>query len=283
MRNLRLTLAYDGTDFHGWQRQPSAPTIQECLESAIERLLGERVVVYGSGRTDAGVHAMGQVASLKTQLAIPCQNLVKALNDLLPPTVRIKDAREVPDKFHARYDVGSKTYRYRILQAPFCSPFVWRFVWHYPYLLDRTRMAPAARLIEGKHDFTSLAASVGEGLNGSPEDREHHHGAPIQDSADAVLGTSAPAAKEDDNRGGMVRTIFSSQILWRPRTQVLIYEVRGSGFLHHMVRNIVGTLVEVGKGRLAPEDVGRILEARDRRLAGPTAPAQGLCLVQVEY
>ena len=283
MRNLRLTLAYDGTDFHGWQRQPNVPTIQQCLESAIEKILDERVVVYGSGRTDAGVHAMSHVANFKTQRAIPCQNLVKALNDLLPLTVRIKEAREAPDRFHARYDVRSKTYRYRILQSPFCSPFVWRYVWHYPYPLARTGMAAAARLIEGKRDFTSFAGSVGEGVYGSPEEREHHREAPLQDSADRDLGASEPAGKEDDSRGGMVRTIFSSRILWRPRAQFLIYEVRGNGFLHHMVRNIVGTLVEVGKGRLAPEDVGRILEARDRRLAGPTAPAQGLCLVQVEY
>ena len=136
MRNLCLLIAYDGTDFHGWQRQPNALTVQECLESAIERILGEKPQVYGSGRTDTGVHALNQVANFQTGCPIPCENLVKALNDTLPPTVRIKDAQEVSPQFHARYDVRSKTYRYRILQAPVCSPFLWRFVWHYPFPLD---------------------------------------------------------------------------------------------------------------------------------------------------
>src|SRR5208337_2350776 len=154
-------IAYDGTDFHGWQRQSNALTVQECLESAIERILGERAQVWGSGRTDAGVHALNQVANFKTDCPIPCDNLVKALNDALPPTVRIKESHEVSPKFHARYDVRSKTYRYRILQAPVCSPFLWRFVWHYPFPLDIERMAEAAKLFEGERDFTSFAAADG--------------------------------------------------------------------------------------------------------------------------
>jgi tRNA pseudouridine38-40 synthase len=272
MRNLHLVLAYDGTDFHGWQRQPGLPTIQETLEGCVERVAGKRVDIWGSGRTDAGVHALGQVANFKTECPIPCQNLLKALNHVLPPTVRVKEVHEVSEKFHARYDVRAKTYRYRILQAPICSPFLWRFVWHYPFPLDHRQMAEAGRLIEGEHDFTSFAATpdaaVGEGPCGPPANRERPEGASL---------------KRRQPGGEMVRRIFVSRILWRPRTSMLVYEVSGNGFLHHMVRNIVGTLVEVGRGKLAPQDVARILAARDRTLAGPTAPAQGLCLLKVEY
>ncbi len=250
MRNIRLVLAYDGTDFHGWQRQPAAPTIQGCLEEAIQKLTGASVQVYGSGRTDAGVHALHQVANFQTVSSIPGPNLVKALNDLLPPTVRVKAADEVAPAFHARYDVRSKTYRYRILQTPLCSPFLWRFVCHHPYPLDRARMAEAAKFFQGEHDFTSFAGADGQ---------------------------------DDEDTKSMVRVIFRSRLLWRPRTSMRVYEVTGNGFLHHMVRNMAGTLIEVGRGKLAPRDVPRILAARDRTQAGPTAPAQGLCLVKVEY
>ncbi len=284
MRNIRLVLAYDGTDFHGWQRQPNLPTIQECLESAVEKVIRERVVVWGSGRTDAGVHASHQVANFKIQCGIPCENLLKALNNLLPLAVRVKEASEVDQAFHARYHVRAKTYRYRILQAPSCSPFISRFVWHYdPHPLDRKRMAEAARLIEGEHDFTSFAASEGSAdvsTDTNPLGLPTLPGEP----SDADLGRSASAKHQ---KGGdstsMVRTIFSSRVLWRARPRILIYEVCGNGFLHHMVRNMVGTLVEVGKGRLEPADIAKILKARDRRLAGRTAPARGLCLVKVEY
>ncbi len=279
MRNIRLELAYDGTDFHGWQRQPKVPTVQETLEVAIQRILGEQVTLWGSGRTDAGVHALNQVANFKTNCRIPCENLLKALNDVLPPTVRVKEAQEVSENFHARYDARSKTYRYRILQAPTCPPFIWRFVCHCPFPLDRERMAEAARLIEGEHDFTSFASfdglAVGEGLVAAPTPP----GAPLRGSPPR----RAPSQAAHGGRGQMLRKIFSSRILWRPHPRILIYEVCGSGFLHHMVRNLAGTLMEVGKGKLGPQDIVRILEARDRTLAGPTAPAQGLCLVRVEY
>jgi tRNA pseudouridine38-40 synthase len=250
MRNIRLVLAYDGTHFHGWQRQPAVPTIQGCLEETIQKLTGASVQVYGSGRTDAGVHALHQVANFQTVSSIPCPNLIKALNDSLPPTVRVKAADEVAPTFHARYDVRSKTYRYRILQTPLCSPFLWRFVCHHPYPLDRARMAQAAQFFQGEHDFTSFAGADGQ---------------------------------NNEDTQSMVRVIFRSRLLWRPRTSMLVYEVTGNGFLHHMVRNMVGTLIEVGRGKLAPCDMPRILAARDRTQAGPTAPAQGLCLVKVEY
>ena len=258
-RNLRLVVSYDGTDFHGWQRQPDAATVEECLESAIELVLGEKVQVYGSGRTDAGVHALNQVANFKTACSIPCENLLKALNNSLQQTVRIKDVSEVRLGFHARRDARWKTYRYRILRSPLASPFINRFVWHYPFPLNIGRMARAAKLFEGKHDFTSFAA------------------------ADASVAQALVPVLQDKAEATLVRTILSSRILHRARTCMLIYEVTGSGFLHHMVRNIVGTLVEVGRGKLEPRDVARILAARDRTLAGPTAPAQGLCLTRVEY
>ena len=250
MRNIRLIMAYDGTDFHGWQRQPDAPTIQSSLEEALQHLTGVPSPVCGSGRTDAGVHAVHQVANFQTASTIPCANFVKALNDLLPPTVRIKNAEDVAPAFHARYDVLRKTYRYRILMTPVCSPLLWRFVCHHPHPLDRARMAQAAGLLEGEHDFTSFAAAD---------------------------------AHDDEDAKSRVRTIFRSRLLWRPKSSLLVYEVIGKGFLRYMVRNMVGTLMEIGRGKLVPGDIPRILAARDRTQAGPTAPAQGLCLVKVEY
>lgn len=251
MRNLRLLIAYDGTDFLGWQRQPQATTIQGTLEAAITKVISEPVKLIGSGRTDAGVHALGQVANFACSSSIPDANLVKALNDALPPTIRIREACEAPSAFHSRHSAQAKTYVYRILQAPVALPFINRYVHHYPYRLDPERMSEAARLLEGERDFTSYAAS--------------------------------PDAGEDSANGGAVRTIYSSRIIPRPRSSVLVYRVRGRGFLRYMVRNIVGTLIEVGRGKFQPEDMLRILEARDRRLAGPTAPAKGLCLMSVEY
>jgi len=253
MRNIRLTLAYDGTDFHGWQRQPQAPTIQEELEARIAKITGAHATLYGSGRTDAGVHAAGQVANFKTESPIPCPSLVKALNDILPVAIRVRKAEDVPAAFHARYSAKAKTYRYRILQAAICPPFLARYVYHHPYPLNGRRMARAARMLEGQHDFTSFAGN---------------------DSARKEMGL-----REDSN----VRRVLHSRIRVRRELQVMVYEIRGSGFLHHMVRNIVGTLLEIGNGKLSPDDIPAILSARDRSKAGPTAPASGLWLVKVEY
>jgi tRNA pseudouridine38-40 synthase len=252
MRNIRLVIAYDGTEFHGWQRQPRVATVEELLEARLAKIVGKPVKLYGSGRTDAGVHASGQVANFKTACSIPCQGLMLALNSALPPSVRVRSVQEVSAAFHARHDAVAKVYRYRILQSPVCPPFLWRFVYHYPYPLNHRRMAQAAREFEGEHDFTSFAGT------------DH-------------------AAKAGKRKGSNVRRIFSSRVVWRKDLALAVYEVRGSGFLHHMVRNIVGTLIEVGSGRLSPDDVIPILEARDRSRAGPTATARGLCLVRVEY
>lgn len=250
MRNLKLTLAYDGTGFCGWQVQPAVPSIQGTLASAIGRITGEKVLPQGSGRTDAGVHALAQIATFQTESVIPCANFVVALNDVLPASIRVLEVNEVPEDFHARKSATAKTYRYRIYRQAICPPFLARYEWHYPYPLDEAAMEQAAPLIDGEHDFTSFAAVD-------------------------------PEKNTEGQQSSNVRTIFSSR--WQQRDDELVYEVRGSGFLHHMVRNLVGTFVLVGKGTLKPQDVVTILKARDRSAAGATAPACGLYLVNVEY
>jgi tRNA pseudouridine38-40 synthase len=259
-----LTLAYDGTDFAGWQVQPHAATIQGTLVSVIGRLTGENVLPQGSGRTDAGVHALAQVASFSTASPIPTENFMRALNDILPPAIRVLEVHEVPPEFHARRSVRAKTYRYRILREPVCSPFLARYVWHFPYPLDEEAMARAAGEIVGEHDFTSFAAADPERETRSSNHQGHE-------------GTR----REVETVVSNVRSIFSSS--WDRVGSELVYSVRGRGFLHHMVRNLVGTFVLVGKGTLRVEDIARILAARNRTAAGATAPASGLFLVSVEY
>lgn len=250
MRNLKIVLAYDGTDFSGWQVQPQGATIQGTLASAIGRLTGENVLPQGSGRTDAGVHALAQVASFTTESTIPCGNFLKALNDILPGTVRILQVCEAPLDFHARKSARSKTYRYRMYREAICPPFLGRYVWHYPYPLDEAAINQAAGLVCGEHDFTSFAAV----------DPERGH---------------------DDAEPSNVRRIFESG--WNRDGAEFVYTVRGNGFLHHMVRNLAGTFLLVGKGTLQPRDLLRILSERSRSAAGATAPAAGLFLVEVEY
>ncbi len=262
-RNLKLTLAYDGTDFNGWQVQPDAATIQGTLASAIGRLTGENVLPQGSGRTDAGVHALGQVASFSTDSPIPTDNFLKALNDVLPASIRVFDVSEVAAEFHARRSAKAKTYRYRIFREPVCPPFLARYVWHFPYPLDEEAMARAAKEVVGEFDFTSFAAVDPEREAGP----SNHQG--------------EGAHTEGEKFASNVRKIFSSS--WDRQGDEFIYTVRGSGFLHHMVRNLLGTFILVGKGTLQVEDIQRILEARNRSVAGATAPASGLFLVNVEY
>jgi tRNA pseudouridine38-40 synthase len=249
MRNLKLVLAYDGTDFAGWQVQPESATIQGTLASAVGRVTGEKVLPQGSGRTDAGVHALGQVATFAIQSSIPAENLVSALNDVLPAAIRVLEAAEMPPAFHARKAAHAKTYRYRMYRGSICPPFLARYVWHYPYPLDEGLMQQAASAIIGEHDFTSFAAV-------DPE-------------------------RKKEEEGSNVRRILSSG--WERQEDELVYTVRGNGFLHHLVRNLVGTFLLAGKGTLQPSDITRILEARTRSAAGATAPASGLYLVSVEY
>jgi len=255
VRNLRLILSYDGAEFAGWQVQPGRTTVQGALASAIGRLSGENVLPQGSGRTDAGVHALAQVASFASASAIPTENWLRALNDILPASIRVLEVTEAAPEFHARNSARAKTYRYRIHRGAVCPPFLARYVWHYPYPLEESAMVAAAGVVVGEHDFTSFAAV-------DPERVERM------------------AAAENVTTSN-VRTIFSSS--WTREGEELIYTVRGSGFLHHMVRNLVGTFLLAGKGTVSLEDLRRILDARDRTAAGPTAPASGLYLVEVEY
>jgi tRNA pseudouridine38-40 synthase len=268
MRSLKVTLAYDGAEFAGWQVQPGLPTIQGALASAIGRVTGEKVLPQGSGRTDAGVHALGQVASFSIASPIPVANMWAALNDVLPASVRVLDVAEMPPEFHARKNARSKTYRYRMYREPICPPFLARYVWHHPYPLDELAMQKAAPLIIGEHDFTSFAA-VDPERNREVNVEQARAEVPNEKGAALLIG------------GDNVRRIFESS--WQREGGELIYSVRGSGFLHHMVRNLVGTFLLVGKGTLSAEDITKILKAQSRSAAGATSPAQGLYLVKVEY
>ncbi|MFZ1132835.1 MAG: tRNA pseudouridine(38-40) synthase TruA [Terriglobales bacterium] len=260
MRNLKLILSYDGSDFAGWQVQPGRTTVQGALASAIGRLSGENVLPQGSGRTDAGVHALAQVASFATASTIPEENWMRALNDVLPASIRVLEVVEAAPDFHARKSARAKTYRYRIHRAAVCPPFLARYVWHYPYPLEESLMMAAADVVVGERDFTSFAAV----------DPERVERMAAEENVRNAYG-----------RTNNVRTVFSSS--WIRDGEELIYTIRGSGFLHHMVRNLVGTFLLVGKGTLSREDLKRILDARERSAAGATAPASGLYLVAVEY
>jgi tRNA pseudouridine38-40 synthase len=263
MRNLKFTLAYDGAEFHGWQVQPGLPTIQAALAEALRRVTGENALPQGSGRTDAGVHALGQVASCEVESKIPTGNLLIAVNDILPAAIRVLQVEEAPPEFHARKSAHGKTYRYRICRGTTCPPFLARYVYHHPWPLDERAMMKAAEAVLGEHDFTSFAAVDAE----KKEDKN---------------GVVSKSTVPHDQRCSNLRTIFLSR--WERAEEELVYTVRGSGFLHHMVRNLVGTFLLIGKGSLKAEDMGRILQARERAAnPGATAPASGLYLVSVEY
>jgi tRNA pseudouridine38-40 synthase len=289
-RNLKITLAYDGSEFHGWQVQPGLPTVQGALADCLKHLTGEDVLPQGSGRTDAGVHALAQVASVQLESPIPPDNLVIALNDMLSPSVRVNSVQVVPDDFHARHSAKAKTYRYRIYRGDVCPPFLARYVYHDPYPMDEDAVIRAADHVVGKHDFTSFAASdpdrsarIAEAA--AEEVTKKEMGAPFwPSSGQGGAGQGGEVEEHGEPSHGSVtnvRTIHSS--LWARTREELIYTVRGDGFLHHMVRNLVGTFLLVGKGSLKVSDVPTILEARNRSAAGPTAAACGLYLVSVEY
>lgn len=275
-RNLKLVLSYDGADFSGWQVQPDRPTVQGALAAALERVTGTHVLPQGSGRTDAGVHALAQVAScaLEFDSAIPSQNLVRALNDLLPPAVRVLSVEDAPPDFHARHSARAKTYRYTIFRGSICPPFLARYVYHHPFPLDDAAICRAAPWVVGEHDFTSFAA-VDPEAQARVEARVEAGDPPAKARVEARVEAGDPPARSN------TRTIFSST--WERHGDELIYTVRGSGFLHHMVRNLVGTFLMVGKGSLDEAGFRRILDCKNRSAAGATAPASGLCLVSVEY
>jgi tRNA pseudouridine38-40 synthase len=251
MKNIKLTISYDGADFHGWQFQLGIPTIQGALNDAARKITQENIVVHGASRTDTGVHALGQVAHFRTQSALSAAEFQRALNALLPPAIRVVTAEEVGREFHSRWLAQAKTYRYRIYHGRVLPPFEYRRALHYPWPLDEGAMAVAARQFEGQHDFTSFAASSG--------------------------------SEEGDRDRNMVRVLYSSEIVRERDGGEIDYLVRGQSFLRYMVRKIVGTLIEVGKGRLAPADIPALFELRDRSRSGPTVPPEGLYLVSLEY
>jgi len=301
MTQWKIILAYDGTPFHGWQVQPDLSTIQGNLADAIYRIARERVLPQGSGRTDAGVHALGQVATFALDAPIPPANLHRALNRCLPASIRVLSAEIVPPDFHARHSAIRKTYEYRIFPIQgfrppqfrrdggaegvsgtrdlICPPTLAPFVWPCPWPLDLTALNRAAQHVLGTHDFTTFAASdpdlaarsttsclapnaPGTGLSGAEE-----HGR---------VDFAAPEPHKTP-----VRSITHSE--WHSEYGMLIYRVTATGFLHHMVRNLVGTFVQCGADRLDPDSVPTLIAARNRSVAGPTAPSTGLFLVDVVY
>jgi len=242
---LKLVIEYDGTAYHGWQRQAADRSIQAEIEKALAVMTRQEVSLAASGRTDAGVHALGQVAHFTCETAITSEEFLKGLNSLLPDDIVIKSCEKMPADFHARYDARRKTYRYRILNRPVPTAVDKRFVWHVRKKLDLDAMQTAAAYVVGEHDFK------------------------------AFEGTGSP-------RSSTLRTIYKAQ-LSAASAGHLVFEIEGDGFLRYMVRNIVGTLVEVGRGKLTSGDFKTILESRDREQAGATAPPQGLFLVKVDY
>jgi tRNA pseudouridine38-40 synthase len=284
LQTWKLTLAYDGTNFRGWQVQPDVRTVQGELQSALGRITGESPLPQGSGRTDAGVHALAQVASFALAARIPAENLQRALNRTLPPSIRILEARTVRSTFHARHSAVAKTYEYRLFLDAICPPFLAPYVYACPWPMDLAALQHAAQLFKGEHDFLSFAATDPDLTSRSLNPVAKPIQKPIQEPVQEFISRTA-FQLDAPTATTTVRRIFSSA--WEERStecgSLLVYRIRGSGFLHHMVRNLVGTMLEVGRGRLPCEQIPEILAAHDRSVAGPTAPARGLFLHSVEY
>ena len=251
MRYFKLTIAYDGTDFHGWQIQANKPTVQGEIVAVLRRLTQENVQLPGAGRTDAGVHALGQVGSFRTQSALSAGEFQRALNALLPPAIRIVSAEETGPDFSARWSAKGKVYRYRLYRGKVVPPMLWRYVLHYPFPLDEEAMKEAAAKFVGVHDFTSFAASTG--------------------------------SEDDDKERNMEREIYSSELKRTDDGEELWFTVHGRSFLRYMVRKMVGTLLEVGRGKLSPADIETLYGLKDRSKSGPTVPPQGLFMVRVVH
>lgn len=278
MPTFKITVAYDGTGLVGWQRQESGVSVQSLLEEALGRIDDHDVAVTGAGRTDAGVHALGQVASFTLARSIEPAALARALNAILPATVRVTKAEPADPTFHARFDATRKSYRYRISNQDVQSPFDRDYAWHVVGPLDADAMGAAAILLEGRHDFAAFQAA-GSSTASTVRDVFSSRiatGASDDCSIDGGLGPDA-GGRDTVSRGPV------SSYLGTCPDQLIVYDVTGSGFLRHMVRTIVGSLVEIGRGRRPVEWMQEILDARTRRLAGPTAPPCGLVLVAVEY
>lgn len=255
MRNIRMTIQYDGTNYNGWQIQSNGITIQGVLQEAIKKITGKDAKVTGAGRTDAGVHALCQVASFKTGSRLPAAKIQRALNSVLPDDIRITETRDENEEFHPRFDAASKTYFYIICNSGIISPFLYRYAWGIPFKLDIQAMLRSLCFFEGTHDFSALRAS----------------------------GCGAKSA---------VRTVYKISLKKMPSAGFMGMKIKGGflkieleadAFLRHMARNIVGTAVEAARGRFNPEHINTILASRDRKLAGPTAPARGLFLGRIDY
>ena len=245
MRNIKLIIEYDGTAYNGWQRQADVLTIQQVMEDTLSRIVNDKVVLIASSRTDTGVHALNQVANFRTSTKLPLRNLHLGANSLLPPDIVVKEMSEVPWEFHSQYHARGKIYNYRIYSNPVRAAFARGICWFVHRPLDLEAMSRAARHFLGTHDFNAFCAAQCD----------------VEDRVRTV--TDVGFDRED---GGMI-----------------VFRIEADGFLRHMVRNIVGTLVDIGRGRIPEDDILRILEARDRRLAGQSAPARGLCLMEVKY
>jgi tRNA pseudouridine38-40 synthase len=269
-RWLKLTVAYDGTAYAGWQMQPTEPTVQAVIEAAWHEITREEVRVMAAGRTDAGVHALGQVVSLASESSLSCDELQRGLNAVLPEDVAVVAVEDAPERFHATYDAKRKTYRYQIHNGRTPDVFNRRYVWHYPQPLDAEAMHAAAQALVGKHDFSSFESAGSE----RPDSIRTLFAANV---TRGWLGSSDSEPPVVHVTGG------SAEPRPQPPGNRITIEVTGDGFLYNMVRAIVGTLVEVGKGSRDVEWVAEVLAARDRRRAGQTAPPQGLFLVHVEY
>jgi tRNA pseudouridine38-40 synthase len=256
MSTFRIVLAYDGTDYIGWQRQASGTSIQGLIEDALRELDGRDVSVAGAGRTDAGVHALGQVASFSLERTIEPLTVLRSLNAKLPADIRVRTAETAPPDFHARFDARAKTYRYRIWNGEVVNPFERRYVWHMVSPLDVEAMASAARILEGTHDF---AAFQGAGSDASTTVRTI-----TQSTIESIQPTIQSAVRD-------------------PQSALIEFTIAGDGFLRHMVRAIVGSLVEIGRGRQPASWLGEVLASRRRERAGQTAPPHGLALVAVDY
>ncbi len=268
MPTFKIVLAYDGTQFVGWQRQAAGASIQGLLEDALRELDQRDVAVIGAGRTDAGVHALGQVAGFTLERAIAPDALIRAVNRRLPDAVRVLSAVEVSPAFHARFGSRSKTYRYRIWNGDVMSPFERAYAWHVSGALAVEPMIAAARAFEGTHDFASFQATGDERLTTERHVFSSRVGVGFEPCLAAERGIRA-------NRSGAGAEGGDGRLI--------VYEIAGNGFLRHMVRIIVGTLAEIGRGRRPVEWVDEVLASRDRTRAGPTAPAEGLVLTRVEY
>lgn len=259
MRTFKITLAYDGTDYAGWQRQHTDPTIQALVENALAEIEGRQVKLFGAGRTDAGVHALGQVASVRLAHSIDTTALLRALNSKLPKDVRILDVQQVADAFHARFDTCGKSYRYRLGIGTVQNPLDRRFLWWFSEPINLSPMRAACTTLCGEHDFAAFQTAAGDF---SP--------------TSTVRTITAISIRVQETQSW-------SALGGNGEAKIVTVDIHGNGFLRHMVRTIVGTLVEVGQYRRSPESLETILSSRDRREAGPTAPARGLFLVSVEY